>query len=385
MLSNFPFQIEHDRSTYTRLPYLIHPICPFEYTSCILFRRKRAMKNCSTMIALNSDTLSTSDDVKQPESSLIKNQTFDNEVPQEKIDILKEILDNITVPFRLSVAENKDISVVRNQHRISTSNYLQGEIQDIEVLRIFDDNELQRHYIASGSDLKETAIRVVRSAAWRGVTFPIDTRRCRVELQNNQFFRDGVDMCGSPVFYFFNMVRGVWRKDINASKAAILHILNYEFTMLKRVNPTFTCTLIVFMGKPLSCKDSQNSSEQESTYEDRSTSSILGITKKYQSPNRIVHDEDYHIHTNFKLVQQLIDVVSKHYPERLGRALLVPGGGWDTLLGNHGLRRYINSSKTRSKVVVLERLDDLKKYVSDDELITCVGGKKGTVQLKSDS
>ena len=134
-------------------------------------------------------------------------------------------------------------------------------------------------------------------------------------------------MYGSPVFYFFNMVRGVWRKDISASKAAILHTLNYEFTALERVNPTFKCTLIVFMGKPLSRKDSQDH-EQESTCEDRS-SSILGITKKYVSPNRnaqgIVHDEDYHIHTNFKLVQQLIDVVSKHYPERLGRALLVPG------------------------------------------------------------
>ena len=89
---------------------------------------------------------------------------------------------------------------------------------------------------------------------------------------------------------------------------------------------------------------------------------------------RIDPDEDYHIHTNYALVQRLVELVSCHYPERLAQALVIPSGGWIKTLGSFGLRAYVPSAQTRAKILMLNSLSDLKKYVADDQLVTFAGG-----------
>ena len=95
----------------------------------------------------------------------------------------------------------------------------------MSLLLLITRGEVRRHYVASGCNMKKAAIRIVETAAWRGQTFPIDQRICRIELQSGQFFQQGSDFAGRPVFYFRNMGLGPWRKDCNASVAAVLHRL----------------------------------------------------------------------------------------------------------------------------------------------------------------
>lgn len=82
----------------------------------------------------------------------------------------------------------------------------------------------------------------------------------------------------------------------------------------------------------------------------------------------------FHIHTNFHLVHQLIEIVRKNYPERLAKALIVPNGGWEKLLGTHGLRRFIPSPRTRQKIHMLDSMDDLIQFATKDQLSALVGG-----------
>eukprot|EP00566_Odontella_aurita_P026957 CAMPEP_0113558908 /NCGR_PEP_ID=MMETSP0015_2-20120614/18608_1 /TAXON_ID=2838 /ORGANISM="Odontella" /LENGTH=176 /DNA_ID=CAMNT_0000460497 /DNA_START=1 /DNA_END=531 /DNA_ORIENTATION=+ /assembly_acc=CAM_ASM_000160 len=90
---------------------------------------------------------------------------------------------------------------------------------------------------------------------------------------------------------------------------------------------------------------------------------------------RIDLDEDYHIHTNFALVQRLVELLSRHYPDRLAQALVVPSGGWIKTVGTFGLRAYVPDARTRAKVTMLHDLRGLLKFVKSDDLVAFAGGK----------
>jgi hypothetical protein len=254
--------------------------------------------------------------------------------------------------------------------------------------------------------LKTAAIRIVESAAWRGVTFPVDIRVCRIELQSGQFFQYGRDKEGNPVFYFRNMCMGPWRKDVNAVIFAILHRLEASMKRLALQKPDVRCTLVVLMGSPVSEMVSENynqgrvskddesiQSESTSTTRNSQRSRKSAKMKKKQvnalgsdqsslnpfsigaNPRIDYSGEDYQVHTNFALVQRLNEVLSRHYPERLAKALIVPSSGWIKTLGTFGLRAYVSAPKTRSRVFMLGSSHDLRKYVEEDELVTFVGGR----------
>ena len=68
-----------------------------------------------------------------------------------ELDALKEILFNIPVPVRKEVGPVGD-------HNI--------EIRNVQVLDIVSEDDINRHLIAAGRDMKEAAIRIIQTAAW---------------------------------------------------------------------------------------------------------------------------------------------------------------------------------------------------------------------------
>ena len=207
--------------------------------------------------------------------------------------------------------------------------------------------------------------------------FPIDTRECRIELESGQFFMQGFDLKLNPVFYFRNMCIGPWRKDVNASVLATLYRFERAAENLIKMNPDFKCTVIIFMGKPIQATDDMCEERSEaSKADDGSISTKTGLDNRRW---------EYFVHTNFKLTQQLIETFSRHYPGRLCTVLVVPNGGWEKMIGTHGLRRYLQSQVTRDKVKILDGPEDLQFFVSADQLVIPMGGNapinKGAFQV----
>lgn len=316
---------------------------------------------------IHSELNETEDkNVNHVEASVALNQIdslnslpLDETCSTEDIEMVKDVLMHITVPCRvLDNIQLMDSDSITGTERISDN------LTEYPVLKNFSDDDIRRHFIAANRDLKETAIRITESAAWRGLMFPIDTRKCQIELSSKQFFLQGTDRKGNPVFYFRNMCQGLWRKDIEASLSATIYKFDEAVHTLKRDNPEFRCTLVVLMGKPiLEMKHPDNIEAEEDTQN-------INEGRDELSPRTI----GYHVHTNFNFVHSLITIISKNYPERLMMALVVPNGGWAKILSGANIRRYIHSSRTRSRVIMLDKEEDLKKYISADQLINLAGG-----------
>lgn len=289
----------------------------------------------------------------------------DGDSYKKDIDSLKDILGMITVPVR---QVNKRILAENNE------DFNQETMTDGKVLEFFTDKEMLRHFQAAGENIKESAIRITKAAAFKGLYFPIDIRSCQVELKSGQCFHLGFDKSDNPVFYFRNMCKGLWRKDIPASVAATIFNIDTAFEKLNQTNPDFKVTLVVLMGnnQELNSKDSSKSTSNTSK-----RSSEENHNEEETSTQKTVMDE-YYLHTNFQYVQKLIRITSDNYPERLGKALVVPTTGWEKLVGVHGLRRYISSQETRNKVKILDNISQLKEYISSDQLVDFAGGELKT-------
>lgn len=148
-----------------------------------------------------SELLETDDkNINPVESSALLNQIdsmdsfpLDETCSAADIEIVKDVLMHITVPVRVSEDVHSDgIDSISGTERVSDN------LTDSPVLKDFSDDDIRRHFIAANRDLKETAIRITESAAWRGLMFPIDTRKCQIELSSNQFFLQGIDRKGNP-------------------------------------------------------------------------------------------------------------------------------------------------------------------------------------------
>lgn len=159
-------------------------------------------------------------------TSVVKTLNPIEQAVNELIDILRDV----KVPVRRDQLPLYEFASAVPMSLLEAYNAKDGSFQgkdlmNMSLLLLITRGEIRRHYIASGCVLKKAAMRVVETAAWRGQTFPIDQRICRIELQSGQFFQQGTDLAGRPVFYFRNMGLGPWRKDPNASIAAVLHRL----------------------------------------------------------------------------------------------------------------------------------------------------------------
>ena len=351
------------------------------------------------------------------------------------LDALEEILDGVMVPVRKVSLNLKSVKLARRTGAPTDAGEWTGaggsnavsnhprtprmanglkigeaELRNIPVLQTYSRKDLTRFYLACYGDLKSTAIRVVESAAWRGLTFPIDTRACRIELRSNQIVQFGSDIRGNPVFYFRNMCLGPWRKDVDATLLATLHRVETSMETLSASNPSVKCTIVILMGKPV-LGDSTNlrqggeaheeeadiaTSATSKVRDDSSTTNGNGDEKKdddnvdgnsrseektTQNPYilgsdpRIDPSEKYTVHTNATLIQRIVHTLSTHYPERLAKCLIVPSNGFEKTIGGLTIRTYVPSLRTRSRITILESASDLRDYISDENLLSFVGGK----------
>lgn len=287
---------------------------------------------------------------------------------------LGDVLDGVTVPvrsegFSTTTTPQEPSPTCTNRplllSPISTTSAAVGAHADppgsnVSVLKNFNRYDLRRFYVACGLDLKSTAVRMVETAAWRGTTFPIDRRECRIELQSGQLFHQGRDKNSHPVFYFQSMLLGPWRKDVNATISAVLYRLEMYFQYLAINDPDFKCTVIILSGEPL--PNFQNN------------------TPLHTGANpRVDSGETYCMHSNMTLLHTLIKLLSRHYPERLANVFLIPGkkgSGFllNALGGSFSLRSYISDKRTRYKVKILSHSTELLQYVEKDQLVTFLGG-----------
>lgn len=295
------------------------------------------------------------------------------DVLEEAVNELIRCLGEVTIPVR---KESASWSLSDNM-RAANDNFIQMPILD-KLTR----SDIRRFFLASDWNLKIAATRIVQSAAWRGLTFPIDTRSCRVELQSGQFFQQGRDLDGCPIFYFRNFCLGPWRNDESATIASILQRLETTLDMITLTEPAVKCTIIAIMGRPLKAKKSTSKIESETgeTAQGNDTSDRESTSYRRDENNpRIPKYEKWHPHSNRRLILRLIDILMCHYPERLSKALVVLRHDdkeymRTKLRGKLVLQVAVPSARTREKVKFLTRHKDLLEFVDRDTLVKLVGG-----------
>jgi hypothetical protein len=92
------------------------------------------------------------------------------------------------------------------------------------VLKHFGADDVRRFLIDCNGKVKVAISRLTSTALWRLEVFPIDIRKCRVEVQSGQLFSYGEDHDGYPVFYFRNLCLGPWRKNVDATVSAVRRV-----------------------------------------------------------------------------------------------------------------------------------------------------------------
>jgi len=338
-------------------------------------------------------------------------------------------LEDIKIPIRLHQDADLDnhsiVAAASVASGISSIAFEDGVFGEQSILKAVSRDDLQRYFIASDCSLRTAAVRTVESAVWRAITFPIDIRSCRVELQSGQFFQQGEDLDGNPVFYFRNTCLGPWRKDDDAAIAAVLHRLESRLSELSFDDPAVQCTLIVMMGRPFrrnnrairneanlspskhsskndlpdvsidqetvasagfsmdmdgqsySSDEGPDDDDEGETFEDEGFDEALRLAQT-NNP-RVFRDEVWNTHTSKKMIARMIDILLAHYPERLSKALVVVGHKnkryvRSTVGGVLAMSSLVNSSRTRNKVKFLSDYQDLQSYVDRSQLITLVGG-----------
>jgi hypothetical protein len=351
---------------------------------------------------------------------------------ERAVNDLVEILENVRSPVRrVHACVPTDVPTSSSQtFWISAGGHDLGPVQEEfefrSILHTVSREDMKRYFIASDCSLRTAAVRLIESSVWRGITFPIDIRTCRVELQNGQFFQQGKDKNNNPVFYFRNTCLGPWRKDEKAVISAVLHRLEGYLNRFAKEDPSVQCTLIVVMGKPYKKKkyktkekvndgsrtgkpkrasDDTSTRVEQSTIASAAVTTLTGTqgdlesveeddvsateedvedsnemyTLANQNNPRVYRDEQWHSHTNRNVVDQLLGLVMKHYPERLSKALIVLGHGNKQYVrsavgGVLALPGLIPASRTREKILFLTRYRDLQKYIDSSQLLTSVGG-----------
>ena len=338
------------------------------------------------------------------ERAIVDGSTAD---PFDKaINKIIHILEGIKIPVRPNDRLPKNLAAN------DVAGVLNADYEKVPILQTMSRFDISRFLVASSCNPKEALSRIVDSAIWRGTNLPIDVRTCRIELQAGQFFHQGFDLDGNPVFYFRNMCLGPWRKDEDALIAAVLHRLESTLERMVSKNPLVQCTLIVLCGKPHSRainrdvdESNKNSTDGQSTIASTAMSTLTGTVEanegsvdqnnddmdddnvlladnennEHRSNPRMFFDEHWNIHTSKSVIERLVNLLMTHYPERLAKALVVVGHGnkkyaLTAIGGVFFLTGMVPSTKTRDKVRFLTRYRDLQSYVHRAQLVTLVGG-----------
>ena len=354
------------------------------------------LRAVSNPLKTSADNISDGSDAEQ-----VKSEEFDDALnyvdstdPFElAANEITGILSSVIIPVRKAHLEEN-----REEDNFNATSTVGGkeDMVSLPVLELVGRNDIKRFYRACNCDLKVSAVRIVETAAWRGMTFPIDRRKCRIELQNGQFFQQGFDLKGNPVYYFRNMCLGPWRKDVNAVIASVLHRFDTSLQEFAKTNEAVRCTAIILMGRPYggaqrNTADStgdknkgtesnqENEESKENNEDDGSTTSMSQGQSMLVSNPRIASGETWQIHTNRTLILRLTQLLSDHYPERLANILLVRGIGKNSYYATNFkaraiVRSLLPSAETRSKVKIISNPSDLHDFVAESELATIVGG-----------
>jgi Divergent CRAL/TRIO domain len=331
-----------------------------------------------------------------------------SDVFDRAVNEIIQILDHIEVPVR-----KVQLRLLSTKHALSGTLHAtlalsldnDGDSTDdlviVPILSRISRSDILRFFLASGCSHKKTVIRLVESVTWMGLTFPIDIRLCRIELQNGQFFQQGFDKLGNPVLYFRNMLRGYWRKDVNSCMASILHRFEDSIQTLQNANHDVRFTLVVMMGKPHKPKAKTRADKRhgdaeaekdmaEEARDGGSPPEALSVDANdaagddgdqpsvHHNP-RVDYQEHYHVHSDKEMIRGLIKLLLDHYPERLFKAYVVVGHGNTAYTrtavgGSMMIANYIQPARTREKIKFLIRYSDLQKYIDIDQLPTIAGG-----------
>ena len=213
-------------------------------------------------------------------------------------------------------------------------------------------SDIGRYLIACRHDIIATTVRIVQSAAWRCITFPIDTRLCNIEMKSGQFFQQGCDKGSNPIFYFRNMLLGPWRYNFHATVLYIVHKLDKFLLDIQNERPDVKITVIAFMGHPH--ENGRRQIEHHVLHDDDESASS-------QFDTRIDPLECHQLHSNQVIIQLLNELIAYHYPERIAKVLLVPSKDWTKAC-------ELPRVHSHPLLTVLKSVDDLKKYVDKEEL-----------------
>lgn len=314
----------------------------------------------------------------EPREVRTSSETFHNssilmpplDLYEEGINEIVGCLGNVTVPLRKGNRLDSE-----NDH---------NDFIHTPILQLLDRHDIRRYLVGSDGSIKIAAVRIVQSTCWRNLTFPINTRACRVELQSGQFFQQGRDIDGFPVFYFRNICLGPWRKNEDATIAAVLHRLEASLNILSKTNPTIKCTLIILAGtrrKQRSNGEDRSVDEANKDDEESTAYTVETAANDLADYNPRVHQnaENWYAHSNRRVLLRLIDIVINHYPERLSKALIVVGHDRRALVktlvsGKLALSVAIQSPRTRDKVRFLRKFRELQEFVDKDILVKFAGG-----------
>eukprot|EP00980_Cylindrotheca_fusiformis_P001574 scaffold360_cov107-Cylindrotheca_fusiformis.AAC.4 len=326
--------------------------------------------------------------------------------PWEKAtnDLIDVLLD-LDIP--IARGKNNEHRTVENM-RSPDDGENHEEMTTIPVLSYFNRWDITQFLRATEGDVKKAALRMVETAAWRGRTFPIDTRSCRIELKNGQFFHQGSDCRGNPVFYLRNLCLGPWREDADATLDAMLHRLDTTLSKASLEKPDSKMTLIILMGRPVEQGEFDDIVEEESDEEvvesndeesgDEAEDAEVESAEEaediddandaedsgeespaYDFNPRVPPSETWQLHTNKSVLKRFFDIIATHYPGRLGALLVVTGKGRNfyyatKIRRNAAFRKLIHSNIIRRKLRFADTFAELATYVDRRELVTIVGG-----------
>ncbi|CAJ1957885.1 unnamed protein product [Cylindrotheca closterium] len=281
---------------------------------------------------------------------------------------------------------------IQNGKRNTTAQWTsRSDVSTVSVLSYFDRHDIHRFLRSTEMDVRDTALRLIDTASWRGKTFPIDKRSCRIELQSGQIFEQGLDVRGNPVVYFRNLCLGPWRGDVDATVTAMIHRMDETLSAVHDKNPSAKITLVILMGRPVEASEYDDSSSessdddvdesggnenpsQESADEVHPTEVTVGDVNP-----RVAANETFQLHTSKQVYQKFFSLFAAHYPGRLGVAVMVPGKGKNyyystTLRRKTILKKLVPPKALRMKFQFVDTFAELTQFVPRDELVSIVGG-----------
>lgn len=324
-------------------------------------------------------------------------------------------LEGIQVPVRIEVVQ---IPCSRAAYSPNEDGGLPENMLMTSVSSLFKPHDIRRFLIASALNPEEAAIRLVKTAAWRGQLFPVDKRMCRVELQSGQVFQQGHTRSGNPVLYFRTTCRGPWRNNPRATLSAALCRVESAVSEYCSKNQDTQLTLVVLLGLAANQGSSVQANQGRSTqggrsvstqgtkeaddlgsdeidnHEDEDNDSIesdplsvvpeenVGSPRSVANP-RVSDKESWQLHCTKALLEHFITILFVHYPQQFSQIIFVkgsPGGRKNMIYRTHvaasrGMKRAIPSSKDRAKVRYLLNAPRLRECIDDSELSVLAGGK----------